>query len=206
MRVIGLTGGIGTGKTVVAEMLRELGASVIDADKVGHEAYRPGAEAWRAVVDAFGSEILAEDEEIDRKRLGAIVFGDPAELAKLNAIMHPRMYRMMEERLDGLRSNGARAAVIEAALLIEAGWTPLADEVWVVTAPQEDAVRRSAARSGLSEAAVRARIAAQMPQAERALHADAVIGNDGTPEDLRREVENTWNSRVLAREELCSLG
>ncbi len=199
MYVIGLTGGIGTGKTVVADMLRELGATVVDADKVGHEAYRPGAPAWEAVVDAFGKGILTESGEIDRKRLGAIVFGDPAEMVKLNSIMHPRMYRMMEERLDGLRSEGCRAAVIEAALLIEADWTPLTDEVWVVTTPEEEAVRRTAARSGLSEEAVRARIAAQMGQSERALYADAVISNDGTPEDLRHKVTDAWNGRVLAR-------
>ena len=201
MYVIGLTGGIGTGKTAVADLLRELGATVVDADKVGHEAYRPGADAWQAVVAAFGKEIVTEGDEINRKRLGAIVFGDPAELARLNSIMHPRMYRMMEERLDGLRSEGCRAAVVEAALLIEADWQPLTDEVWVVTATEEYAVSRTAARSGLSEEAVRARIASQMGQTERVLHADSVIENDGTPEDLRRKVSETWNRRVLARSE-----
>ena len=199
MHVIGLTGGIGTGKTSVADMLSELGAAVVDADKVGHEAYRPGADAWRAVVDAFGKGILTGDGEIDRKKLGAIVFGDPAELAKLNSIMHPRMYRMMEERLEELRSDGCKSAVIEAALLIEADWQPLTDEVWVVTAPEDDAVMRTATRSGLSEDAVRARIASQMSQAERVQHADAVVENDGTQEDLRRTVTETWNRRVLAR-------
>ena len=201
MHVIGLTGGIGTGKTSVADMLSELGAAVVDADKVGHEAYRPGADAWQAVVDAFGRGILTEDGEIDRKSLGAIVFGDPAELAKLNSIMHPRMYRMMEERLEELRSDGCKSAVIEAALLIEADWQPLTDEVWVVTAPEDDAVMRTATRSGLSEDAVRARIASQMSQAERVQLADAVVENDGTQEDLRRTVTETWNRRVLAREE-----
>ena len=199
MHVIGLTGGIGTGKTSVADMLSELGAAVVDADKVGHEAYRPGADAWRAVVDAFGKGILTGDGEIDRKKLGAIVFGDPAELAKLNSIMHPRMYRMMEGRLEELRSDGCKSAVIEAALLIEADWQPLTDEVWVVTAPEDDAVMRTATRSGLSEDAVRARIASQMSQAERVQHADAVVENDGTQEDLRRTVTETWNRRVLAR-------
>ncbi len=206
MYVIGLTGGIGTGKTAVSEMLRELGAAVIDADKVGHEAYLPGAEVWQAVVDAFGKGILTEGGEIDRKRLGAIVFGDPAELGRLNSIMHPRMYRMMEEKLDGLRSEGCGAAVVEAALLIEADWQPLTDEVWVVTAPEEDAVSRTAARSGLSEEAVRARIGSQMAQSERVKHADVVIENDGTLEDLRRQVTEAWNERALAREELSRLG
>ncbi len=196
MYVIGLTGGIGTGKTAVSDMLRELGAAVIDADRVGHEAYRPGADAWTAVVEAFGKGILTEGGEIDRKRLGAIVFGDPAELARLNSIMHPRMYRMMEERLDGLRSEGRGAAVIEAALLIEADWQPLTDEVWVVTAPEEDAVSRTAARSGLSEEAVRARIASQMGQSERVRYADVVIENGGTLEELRDKVTEAWSRRV----------
>ena len=158
------------------------------------------------MVDAFGKEILTGSDEIDRKKLGAIVFGDPAELARLNSIMHPRMYRMMEERLEGLRSEGCGAAVIEAALLIEADWQPLTDEVWVVTAPEDDAVSRTAARSGLSKDAVRVRIGSQMGQSERVKHADVVIQNDGTLEDLRRQVTEAWNSRVLAREELSRLG
>ena len=206
MYVIGLTGGIGTGKTVVAKMLLDLGADVIDADRVGHEAYRPHTETWRAVVDAFGEEILTGDSEVDRKKLGAIVFGDPAELARLNSIMHPRMYRMMEERLRELEEGGSEVAAIEAALLIEANWTSLANEVWVVTAPEDTAVARASERTGLSEEAVRSRIAAQMPQTERAAHADIVVDNGGTLEDLQREVANIWNSRVLARREQSSLG
>ncbi len=104
MKVIGLTGGIGSGKSTVSQFLSELGANVLDADKVGHQCYQPGTEAWKDVVDAFGEEIVAPDGSIDRKKLGAIVFGDPEALIRLNQIMHPRMYDMMADQYRGIPS------------------------------------------------------------------------------------------------------
>ena len=199
MRVIGLTGGIGTGKTVVSQILRELGAEVIEADRVGHEAYQPGTEAWQAVVREFGQDVLQPSGEIDRKRLGAVVFGDPKALELLNAIMHPRIYRMVEERLAKLRVQGVRAAVVEAAILIEAGWTPLVDEVWVVTAEEEEVIRRLQGRTALSEEQVRSRMRSQMSSAERVAHADVVIENKRDLADLRDQIESVWRSRINGR-------
>ncbi|MGH2586912.1 MAG: dephospho-CoA kinase, partial [Dehalococcoidia bacterium] len=118
MRVIGLTGGIAAGKSTVSEALREAGAVVIDADKVGHEAYQPGTPTHAALVEAFGAEIVAESGEIDRRRLGAIVFADPKERERLQEIVWPRMKEMMRGRLNELRSVGTKVAVIEAAVLI----------------------------------------------------------------------------------------
>ena len=119
MIVIGLTGGIGSGKSEAARMLQELGADVIDADRIGHEAYLPNTETWVAVVAEFGNEILQPTSEIDRKKLGAKVFSDPPAMARLSAIMHPRMYDMIEERIGRLRDQGMEVAVVEAALLVE---------------------------------------------------------------------------------------
>ncbi len=135
MRVIGLTGGIAAGKSTIAQILAELGAVVIDADKVGHEAYRRGTEAWRALVAHFGDGILTPDGEIDRRKLGAIVFADPDQRKALQDIVWPRMKEMIRQRLAELRAAGVQVAVIEAAVLIEAGWTDLVDEVWVVQVP-----------------------------------------------------------------------
>lgn len=200
MLVIGLTGGIGTGKSLVSRMLEERGATIINADLVGHEAYTPHTETWQVVVDTFG-DVLAEDGQIDRRKLGAIVFSDPSQLEKLNAIMHPRMYKMIEERIQNLQSGGAETIVVEAAILIEAKWTPLVDEVWVTTAPEDQVIERIKGRNNMGEEAARARINSQMPSDERAGHADVLITNDGSMDQLRETVGSLWESRVSANKE-----
>jgi dephospho-CoA kinase len=161
MKVIGLTGGIGSGKSTVTQLLSELGASVLDADTVGHQCYQPGTETWKDVVDAFGEEIVSPDGSIDRKKLGAIVFGDPEALNRLNRIMHPRMYDMMAAQIEEYRQGGVEVVVLEAAILFEGGWAPLADEIWVtvgknrpprradtVTDPLANVKRRTKGESG----------------------------------------------------------
>ena len=198
MFVIGLTGGIATGKTLVSETLLELGATLINADLVGHEAYQPQTETWRAVVDAFGTDILDPDGQIVRPKLGAIVFSDPAKLAQLNSIVHPRIYAMISDRIDVLKADGVRVAVVEAALLIEAGWTPLVDEIWVIVSSQ-DLVRSRLTGRGLTSDQAEARIESQMPQDERATHADIVIVNDQREADLRQAVREQWDRRVASR-------
>lgn len=201
MFVIGLTGGIGTGKSVVAKMLRRLGAAVIDADEVGHEAYLPGTEGWRKIVEAFGKDFLSPDGTVDRRMLGALVFKEPEALTRLNAILRPRMYNMMKERLAQFKEQGLQVAVVDAAVLIEAGWDKLADEVWVVTAPAEAVVERLKQRSNLDERAIQARMQAQPTQEERIKHADVVIDNGGSLEALERLVRELWDSRVIKRQE-----
>ena len=199
MFVIGLTGGIGTGKSHVSGILEGLGASVVNADILGHEVYAPQSEGWHAVVDAFGERIVSENGEIDRRALGGIVFSDEAELQKLNAIMHPRIYGLAERRLDELASQETETAVLEAALLIEAKWTPLVDEVWVTVSTEEDIISRLQQRNNMDAATARSRIDSQMPQSERVGHADIVIENNDSLEGLSERVQDLWNTRVIAR-------
>ena len=199
MFIIGLTGGIGTGKTQAAKLLEELGAAVVNADLLGHEIYKPHTEGWQEVVAAFGQQVVAADGDIDRRALGGIVFRDADALRRLNAITHPRIYALASERLDALRQQGASAAVLEAALLIEAQWTGLVDEVWVITSPEADVIERLRQRNGMDADTARARIRSQMPQSERAECADAVLENSGSLEEFAADVRKLWNSRVLAR-------
>ena len=131
MKVIGLTGGIGSGKSTVAYFLAEKGAYVLDADKIGHEAFKQGTTAWQKLINTFGRGILDKDNEIDRSRLAGLVFGKPEALAKLNEIMHPYILEMVKTRLNMLRQQGVKIAVLEATLLVEAGWKPVVDEVYL---------------------------------------------------------------------------
>ena len=204
MLVIGLTGGIGTGKTEVSKILEELGAEVIHADILGHEVYRAGTEAWHEVVEAFGEGVLGPTGEVERRKLGAIVFGKPEALQRLNAITHPRIRKMLEERIEGLRRRGKRVVVVEAALLVEANWTPLVDEVWVTATPQDQVIGRLRGRDGLQEADVLARIGSQMVQGHRVERADVVIDNAGSLAELREQVEAIWRRRVLVHRESLS--
>jgi dephospho-CoA kinase len=196
VKIIGLTGGIGTGKTEVSRILEGLGAQVISADAMGQLAYAPGTEGWRRVVEEFGGDVLGPRGEVDRTKLGATVFSDERRLRKLNAIVHPLIRSMVEKRLEELGDRGAPVAVVEVVLLLEAGWTGLVDEVWVVAADEDVAVARAAARSGLEPEAVRARAQAQMPQSERVARADVVIENNESLESLRVRVSELWKNRI----------
>ncbi len=193
MYVIGLTGGIGSGKSTVAQMLEGKGAALLSADAVGHEVYLPDQPAWREIVEAFGRRIVAQDGTIDRKKLGAIVFSDPDQLRRLNAITHPRMKEMMRGKLEEERkSRGVRVAVLEAALLFDAGWDDLADEVWVTMAAPEVAAARTAERSGLSREEALARVKAQMSNEERAARSRVIIDTDCPLERTRKQVDEEW--------------
>ena len=193
MKTIGLTGGIGSGKSTVSQLLAELGAFVIDADKVGHEIYLPGKEAWKQVTAAFGRDILADDQTIDRKKLGAIVFGSEEARKQLNAIVHPLMFKDIGERIQAKRTEGFhKPIVVEAAILIEANWTPLVDEVWLVEANKQAVIDRVAEQRGMAATETEARIASQLSNQERRKHAQLVIHNDGTLEDLKQRVSEAW--------------
>ncbi len=199
MFVIGLTGGIGTGKTLVSNILEELGAAIVNADLLGHEVYKPDTEGWQEVVESFGDGVLTPDREVDRRKLGAIVFSDPDAMSRLNAITHPKIYRMVEERVKELDDQGIKVAVVEAALLIEAGWTPVANEIWVTTSFEEKVIERLKSRNNLDEDAIRARIRSQMTQDERVTYADVVIDNNESLEELGKQIQQLWNNRVLTR-------
>jgi dephospho-CoA kinase len=193
MKTIGLTGGIGSGKSTVSQILAELGAFVIDADKVGHEIYLPGKEAWRQVTAAFGQEILAPDHTIDRKKLGAIVFGSDAARKQLNAIVHPLMFHDIRQRIVDKRAEGfQQPIVVEAAILIEANWLPLADQVWVVVTNKNAVIERVATQRGMAAKDTEARIASQLSDADRLKHAQVVITNDGSRDDLVKQVQHAW--------------
>ncbi len=188
--VIGLTGNIGTGKSTVGRMLAELGARVIDADQVAHEAMRPGGPAFQAVLDAFGPGILGADGSIDRVRLGGIVFRDAAALKRLEALVHPAVIAEVEARI-------ARAeepvVVVEAIKLIEAGMHRRYDALWVITAPRELQIARLMRERGLTEEEAALRVDAQPPQEEKAARADVVIVNDGGLDELWQRVEEEWS-------------
>ena len=197
MKVLGLTGGIGSGKSAAAQILGDLGAVVVDADRVGHETYRPGTPGWQQVVDAFGREVVAADGTIDRTRLGAIVFADAAQLARLNAIVHPLIRAAVAERIGAARAAGRTpAVVVEAALLVEAKWDALVDEVWVVTARREVIEQRLMAQRGLDRSAIATRMRAQLSDQERAARADVIVDNSGSREALRAALAALWRDRV----------
>ena len=191
-RVIGLTGGIGSGKSTVSRFLAESGAVVLDADRIGHEVYLPDTDTWRELVKIFGEGILAADKTINRKKLGAIVFGNDAELKKLDAVIHPRITEILRQRIDAYRHKGVKVIVLDAPVLFEANAAKLVDEVWVVVADEKNVIRRAAARTGLPAAQIRARIRSQLSNEERVKQAQVVIHNDGTTEQLKEKVQELY--------------
>ena len=197
MLTIGLTGGIGSGKSTVAQILGEFGAPILDADKVAHSTYAPGASAYDAVVAAFGADIVAPDRTIDRKKLGAVVFGSPERLNKLTSIVWPATFESIRRNVAELRAGGARLpVVVEAAILIEANWHPLFDEIWLVRASREQVIARIESQRGLKPAETEARIRAQLSDEERAKHATLVIENNGSIEELRELLKTVWSEAL----------
>jgi dephospho-CoA kinase len=199
MVIIGLTGGIGTGKSTVSRVLAGAGATVADAALVGHEVYKPGTPTWTTVSQTFGPDLLLPDNQIDRKKLGDIVFNDPEAMAQLNAIMRPAMKTVLIERLKNASDRGDQVVVLDSATLIEAGWTSLVDEVWLVTATRETVTQRLRERNGLSDEAIDARVASQLTDEERMEHADQVIQNNGSLDELTATVEALWAQRIEAK-------
>ena len=190
MLLVGLTGGIGSGKSTVAALLARHGVVILDADAFARDAVRSGSEPFAAVVRRFGEEIVGTDGELDRARLAAIVFADREALADLEAIIHPEVRRMIA---DGIQSHldTNDVVVLVNPLLIEMGTHRDCDVVVVVSASPETQVARSVAR-GMDEADVRARLAAQLPLDDRAAAADVLLDNEGTREELEAEVEVLW--------------
>ena len=191
MILVGLTGGIGSGKSTVADLLRDRGAVVLDADDFARAAVVAGSEGLRKVIERFGPEVLGPDGELDRRKLASIVFTDPAALSDLEAIVHPEVRRMFADGIqENLDSQGI--VVLVNPLLIEMGTHRDCDIVVVVSTSIETQIARSVAR-GMEESDVRARIAAQLPLAERAQAADVLIDNEGTVEELEHEVDVLWH-------------
>ena len=191
--VIGLTGGIASGKSTAARYLASLGAHVIDADALGHRAYEPDTDAYRAVLAAFGDDVRRADGQLDRRALGSKVFGDPAALKRLTDIVWPEIRRLADREITTVRETDADAIVVlEAAVLLEAGWQDAVDETWVVAVDRDVAAQRAMARDGLDESAVQARIDAQLSNGQRAAHADVVVDNSGTEAAMRARLDQEW--------------
>jgi dephospho-CoA kinase len=187
--LIGLTGNIGTGKSTVAGMLVELGAEAIDADAVVHQVMRAGTPVHAAIVSAFGPGVLSPGGEVDRRRLGEIVFADPAALARLEAIIHPVVIEEVNRRVA---SSSAAAVVVEAIKLIEAGMADGCDSVWVTTCRPEQQAQRIMEARGLSRAEAEHRVRVQPPQEEKVARADVVIDTSGTLAWTREQVVAAW--------------
>lgn len=184
MRVIGLTGGIASGKSTFAAELRALGAPVVDADQLARAAVAKGSPGLMAVVGAFGAEVLGDDGQLDRRRMAARVFADPAARARLEAIVHPAVRALFREELARLAARQEPLAFYDVPLLYEAGLEREVELVVVVWAPREVQLARLAARDGLSRPDAEARLAAQAPLDGKAARADAVVVNDGAPAAL----------------------
>ena len=198
MYVIGLTGGMGVGKSTVSATLERLGASIIDADREGHAAYAKGTIGWRRITALFGDHMLTEELEIDRRKLGQLVFGNPQALGWLNSAIHPIIRDRIETQLRQLRALGSDVAVVDAAVLIRAGWDDLTDEVWDVKAPKEIVAERVAQARRLKTWEVLGRINAQDELVQEAeAKAGVVVDNAGSLEELQAKVEQLWKDRNL---------
>jgi dephospho-CoA kinase len=192
MKVIGLAGGIGTGKSTVSRFLEELGAVVLYADKIGHEALKPGSEGWERVVNEFGKSIVTVGGEIDRAKLGKIVFNNHEALLRLNQIIHPIIDNILMAKLEEYRRKGVSVVVLEAAAILEAGRAWQVDEIWVTVASEATVLHRLRERTGLSEEEARARIQSQISSEERIQHADVVIDTDCSLDELKNKVIGLW--------------
>jgi dephospho-CoA kinase len=187
--LIGLTGNIATGKSAVLRILRQLGAKAIDADALVHQLMAKGMPVWQAILGQFGEEILGPEGEIDRGKLGAIVFADAEALKRLEAIVHPAVAVRAGELI---RQAAEPVVVVEAIKLIEAGWHRTCDALWVVTCPKEQQLKRLMRTRKLSRQEALLRIEAQPPQEEKVALADVVIDNSGNLKETREQVKREW--------------
>ncbi len=188
MLKIGLTGGIGSGKTTVADCFASLGVPVIDADKIAHELAAPGQPALQAIASAFGPDILCDDGQLDRARLRAIVFNDTARRKQLEEILHPRIRAEMRRRIADIEASAAPYCILSIPLLLETGQTDLVDRILVVDTLEDLQYHRVRVRNGLPDAEIAAIIHAQVSREQRLAVADDIIANDGGLEELRQHV------------------
>lgn len=190
---VGLTGGIASGKSTVARMLAEKGAIVIDFDELAHAVQEPEGLVWQEIVDHFGRDILGPDRAIDRRKLGAVVFGDREKLELLNRLVHPAVFAEWQRRIAEIRAVRPDAIVLsDIPLLFEAGLKPQVDLVLLVYIPPEEQIRRMMARNGYSRDEAKSRLASQMPIDAKLPEADIIIRNEGSQEETRRAVDGLW--------------
>ncbi len=195
MKVIGLTGGIASGKSTASAYFRELGAVIVDADAISRASTRRGGAAFEAVCAAFG-DILGADGEIDRRKLGGIVFADEDARRKLNSIVHPAVMAESRAQIENARASGVKMCILDVPLLFETGMEKLCDETWLIYVPREEQIRRMAERDGLDAAAAAARIDSQMPLEEKLKRADVAIDSSDTIEQTREKLRRLWEERT----------
>jgi len=192
--VIGLTGGIASGKSTVSAKLKELGAAVIDADLLARDVVRKGEIAYNKIVQCFGEDILLPGGDIDRKKLGNIVFSDKEKLALLNSITHPEIINRMKERIQELKAEGAKVIVVDAAILIEMGLHKYVDSVWVLSVDRETQLKRLVERDKFNYREAENRINSQFTNEVRKKYADVVIDNSKPIEEVEKRLEELWNN------------
>ncbi len=188
MIIIGLTGGIGSGKSTVSDILKEQGIPVVDGDRIAREVVEPHRPAYDEVVRVFGTEVLQQDGTLNRKHIGEIVFSDPEKLSVLNSITHKEIYRVILERLESLKETGTTLVFLDVALLFETGFDQLTDRVWVVDAPDAVRVERIQKRDGLREEEILKRIQSQMSREMRNTKGDLVLDNSKGREELKAQI------------------
>lgn len=196
IRVIGLTGGIATGKSSVARFFADLGVPVIDADLLAREAVLPGTAVLNEIVKLFGDKVLTQDGELDRKYLGSLVFSDKEKRRQLENILHPEIRRLSTERIEQAATAGHKRLIYMAPLIIETGTTERFDEIWVVTVRPEIQIERLMKRDGISHIEARQIIDSQMPLAEKESYGKVVIDNSGTEEQTRKTLELVWSKET----------
>jgi dephospho-CoA kinase len=201
MYIIGLTGGIASGKSLVAHVLRDLGAHIIDADRIVHELLEPGQQAWQEVIDYFGKEVLLQSNRIDRRKLGDIVFNNAEKREWLNHCLHPRVFDVYTAQVKNLRDRRPHTIIVfDAALLIETGYHRKMDKVVVVYSEREQQIERLISRDKLTHDQATSRIQSQMPLAEKRSVADYVIDNTGTRENTERQTRDIFKSLIQEAE------
>lgn len=193
MYIIGLTGSIASGKSTVSRILADCGAPIVDADLIAGAIALRGEEGWRGIVRAFGKSVLLDSGELDRKKVGEMIFGDKKKRAILNSIMHPIILKRIESQLKDLEAAGHLAAVVDVPLLLELGWQDKVDAVWLVAVSPNVQKLRLMARNLLTEEQAQARIASQMSVASKRQYADVIIENDGTLKETEQSVKTAWN-------------
>ncbi|MGE5453900.1 MAG: dephospho-CoA kinase [Methylocystaceae bacterium] len=196
MNIIGLTGGIASGKSTVSRCLAALGARIIDADLIAHQIIEPEEPAYQEIIEHFGQDILDANGQVDRVKLGTIVFKQPDELQALNSITHPHIGSSIRQHIKEAAAAGVEVAVLDVPLLYEVGMDKLADEVWVVWVEPEVQLQRLMKRDNITESAARSRVASQMPLAEKRQRAQIVIDNNGDEADTCQQVTRFYNDLV----------
>ncbi len=194
MTVVGLTGGIASGKSTVSSLLKDKGAAIIDADEIAKEIMSKGKPVWINVVNHFGEQILNDDKsDIDRKKLADIVFSDRIQLEALNSLTHPEILKEIKKQLENYKKAGRKVIVIDAALLLESGLDALVDEVWLVAVDEKTQIKRLIMREkDMAHAQALNRIKSQMPLKEKLKYANRVIDNNSSIEETREQIDEIW--------------